>query len=152
MKPYEAVIATVREISYRLNMSEIVFPPQVLIPMLERYAFEHQRGVGSPTWVMDLFIEIGVPFETLVSVLEAMFYNNEAPFEGKNRRVIAKDMLYAIQNWYQQCARSNQHLFGGEDNAATISQTLLMLTQNGLENAEVREAQDLRLKIERGFR
>jgi nuclear pore complex protein Nup155 len=133
-------------------MSETIFPPQILIPMLERYAFEHQRGVGSPTWVTDLFIEIGVPFETIVSVLEGMFYNNEAPFEGNNRRIIASHMFYVIQNWYQQCVRSNQHLFGGDDNAATISQTLLMLTQNGLDKEEAREAQDLRHRIERGFR
>ncbi len=135
-----------------MNLSETVFPPALIIPMLERYAFEHQRGVGAPTWVMDLFIEIGIPFETLVSVLETMFYNDEAPFLGRNRRIIADHMVYVIDVWYKHCMRTNQRLFGSEENAAAITQTLAMLLQNGLSEKEQRMAQELIAKIERTYR
>jgi nuclear pore complex protein Nup155 len=150
--PYEAVIQVVRDTAFKLNLSESIFPPTMMIPMLERYAFEHQRGLGAPTWVVDLFIDIGIPFETLLSVLEAMFYNDEAPFSGRNRIIIAKDMVQVIKKWYEHCSRHHQRLFGSEDNAAAIIQTLTMLTQNGLTGKELEEAQDLKRKIERELR
>ena len=147
--PYEAVIQVIRETAFKLNLSETIFPPTMLVPMLERYAFEHQRGLGAPTWVMDLFTDIGIPFETLLSVLEAMFYNDEAPFQGRNRLIIGKDMVHVIRMWHQHCLRHNQRLFGGDDNAATIIQTLTMLTQNGLTGKDLEDTQILKRKIER---
>lgn len=150
--PYEAVIQAVRETALKLSLSETIFPPSLLVPMLERYAFEHQLGLGAPSWVMDLFLDIGVPFDTLLSVLEAMFYNDEAPFEGHNRGIIANDMVYVIKKWFQYCIRENQRLFGGSDNAAVIIQTLTMLTQNGLTGKELEETKAFKLKIEKQLR
>jgi nuclear pore complex protein Nup155 len=147
--PYEAVIQIMRTTAYKLNLSETIMPPMLLIPMLLRYSYEHQRGLGAPTWVMDLFIEIGFPYETLLSVLESMFYNDETPFEGRNRRIIGNNMVHIIRMWYLHCTRHNQRIFGGEDNAATIVQTLAMLTQNGLTGPELEDAQVLKRKIER---
>jgi nuclear pore complex protein Nup155 len=120
--------------------------------MLLRYSYEHQRGLGAPTWVMDLFIEIGFPFETLLSVLEAMFYNDETPFEGRNRRIIGNNMVHVIRMWYLHCSRNNQRIFGGDESATTILQTLTMLTQNGLTGAELEDAKVLMRKIERELR
>jgi nuclear pore complex protein Nup155 len=150
--PYEAVVQVVRDMAARLNLSETTFSPTLLVPMLERYAFEHQRGVGESTWVMDLFIDVKIPYETLISVLETMFYNDEAPFEGRNRRYIAKEMLYVIRKWYETCLLGNMRLFGGGDNAATITQTLEMLMKNGLDQNEVNDAKELQVKISRNFR
>ncbi|KFY49278.1 hypothetical protein V496_10134 [Pseudogymnoascus sp. VKM F-4515 (FW-2607)] len=151
-KPYEAIINAVRDLAYRLNRSESTFPPELLIPKLERYAYEQQRGVGPPTWVMDLFIEIGTAFERIIPILEGMIHNDEAPFHGRNRRFIANDALYVIEKWYQDCIRHNREVFGGVDYAAGISTFLNMLTQNGLEGDKVYEAQELRVKIERVLR
>lgn len=150
--PYEAVIQVVRDTAEKLNLSEAIFPPTVLVPMLERYAFEHQRGLGAATWVMDLFLELGIPFETLLSVLEAIFYTSEAPFDGRNRVVIGKDMVYVIKKWHQHCSRNNHCLFGGDDNTATIIQTLTMIMQNGLTGKDLEDAEMLKRKIERELR
>lgn len=151
-QPYEAIISAVRDLAYRLNRSETTFPPELLIPKLERYCYEHQRGVGPPTWVMDLFIEISVSFERIVPILESMIHNDEAPFHGRNRRFIANDALYVIDKWYQDCIRHNKEIFGGSEYATWISNFLNMLTQNGLEGNKVFEAQELRVKIERNLR
>jgi nuclear pore complex protein Nup155 len=123
----------------------------VIIGLLEKYAFEHCREVGT-TWVMDLLIDINVPYQTITGVLEAMFYNNEVPFDGANRRVLAKDLLYVLGKWYQDGVRTNQRLFGGDETAASVVQTLGMLCQNGLGREEVERAQELRRQIERSFR
>ncbi len=122
------------------------------MPLLEKYAFEHQRGVGPPTWVIDTFLDLQVPHESILPVLEAMFYNDEAPFQGRNRRFIANDMLYLIQRWYQDSGRSGGRIFGGDSNALAISQTLLMLQQNGIDDDKAQECQVLRMKIEQMLR
>lgn len=151
-KPYEVVIIAVRDLAYRLNRSETTFPPEQLIPKLEKYAYEQQRGVGPATWVMDLFIEIGIAFERIVPILESMIHNDEAPFHGRSRKYLANDALYVIERWYQDCIRHNKDLFGGSEYAAGISDFLQMLTTNGLEGNKVHDAQELRVKIERNLR
>lgn len=124
-----------------------MFPVSDLIPMLERYAIEFQNGVGPETWVMDTFIDVGVPFESLYPVLEAMFYNDEAPFQGKNRRYIANDIVYVVKLWSQDRSRGAGEMLGGEGNAATISATLQML-QPTLDARRAEENRMLRMKIE----
>lgn len=135
----------------RLNLSETMFPITDLVPILERYSVEFQNGVGPETWVMDTMIDIGVPFESLYSVLEGMFYNDEAPFQGKNRRYIAKDILYVVQKWFQDSSRGAGKILGGESNAATISATLQMV-QPTLDARRAKECQTLRMRIEHVLR
>lgn len=124
-----------------------MFPVSDLVPMLERYAFEYQNGIGPETWVMDTLIDVGVPFESLYPVLETMFYNDEAPFQGKNRRYIANDIVYVVRLWSQDRGRGAGEMLGGESNAATISATLQML-QPILDARRAEENQMLRMKIE----
>lgn len=92
--------------------------------MLKRYAFEYQQGVGPDTWVTDIMVEIGVPFETLYMVLESMLCGEETPFDGARRRSMAYDLLHLIQLWYRATARGNGTELGGRDNAAAVEVTL----------------------------
>lgn len=118
--------------------------------MLERYSFEFQREVGPRTWVADLFLTLGAPYETLVASLEAIFYSDEVPFKGRNKRYITVDLLHVIRSWYADGARHGvAALFGGEDNALAVSQTLSVLQAQGeLEPADREEARVLRERIE----
>ena len=120
--------------------------------MLERYAVEYQRGVGPPEWVVDTFLELQVPYESLLPVLEAMFYNDEAPFQGPNRRHLANDILYICKRWYSTTVRGGQRPFGREENIAAISQLLLVLMQNGMAEDKVEECRLLRGRIEQFLR
>ena len=128
-----------------------MFPISDLVPLLERYAFEFQNGVGPEHWVLDTLIDIGVPFESLYAILEAMFYNDEAPFHGKNRRYIANEILYVVGLWSRDFARGAGEILGGESSAATISATLLAL-QPMLGAQKSEECQMLRLRIEHMLR
>lgn len=141
-----------RSLGTRLHLSESTFPISDLVPMLEKYAFEYQRGVGPATWVVDIFLDLQVPHETILRVLEAMFYNDEAPFQGRNRRYIGNDMLYLVQRWFHDSGRGGGRVFGGDSNALAISQTLLMLQQNGMDEDKAEECQSLRIRIEQMLR
>ncbi|OQD67764.1 hypothetical protein PENPOL_c003G08067 [Penicillium polonicum] len=148
-QPYEAVIDKVRSLGSRLRMSETIFPIRELVPMLERYALEFQRNVGPATWVVDLFIDLGVAHESLYAVLETMYYTDEAPFHGSNRRFIAHDLLYLLSGWFHETVRLGGMVFGSDIVAERVSEMLLILQQSGVISGEQLEiAHDLRSRID----
>lgn len=151
-QPYEAIITMVRDMANRLNMSEATFSPTVIIPLVERYAVQCQNGVGPRTWVIDLFIHVKFQYETILSILQGMLYNDQEPFTGRNKRILADHILYVSEQWYSDCMRNNERLYGGEENAEEVSHLLQTLITGGLGPAEVEAATELRRKIERSFR
>jgi nuclear pore complex protein Nup155 len=151
--PFEAVLDQVKRMADQLSLSEILFPIEVVIPMVERYSFEYQRDVGPKTWVVDLFIDVGIPHANILSVLEAMFYNDEAPFQGNNRKIIGSEMFTVIKKWYAFCRSSNQSSFGGADAANGVIEMLTVLQQNQgfRDRREAEDAEILRLKVVREY-
>jgi nuclear pore complex protein Nup155 len=147
-QPYEAVIDKVRSLGSRLRMSETIFPIRELVPMLERYSLEFQRNVGPPTWVVDLFLDLGVAHDALYAVLESMYYTDEAPFHGTNRRYIAQDLLYLLTGWFQETVRLGGMVFGSDVVAERVSEMLLILTQsNVIGQDQMETAHELRSRI-----
>lgn len=126
-----------------------MFPIHDLVPMLEEYSFRCQRDVGPEGWVVDALVEIGVSCESLFPILEGMFYNDAAPFQGRNRSVIAREIVYVVRLWLQATSRGKGEVLGGEGNATAVSQFLLMLQQSGgLDGPWAEECVTLRLRIE----
>ena len=127
-------------------------PLAILLPLLKKYAFECQRDIGPDEWVIDTFLDLQVPYDTILPVLESMFYNDEAPFQGRNRRFIANDILYVCKRWYGDSIRGGQPPFGGEENIAAVYQILLVLMENGVDNDKMEECRGLRNRIEQFLR
>ena len=147
-QPYEAVIDKVRSLGGRLRMSPTVFPVSMLVPMLERYALEHQRRTAlTSTWIVDLFLDLGVPDETLYGVLELMYYNDEAPFQGPNRSFIGMDLVYLIERWFHESTRLGGNVFGSSVLAERVLETLQLLQQGGLPPMQMDLAQALQMRI-----
>ena len=116
--------------------------------ILKRYAFTHQRGRGPPNWVVDVFIDLQVPYENIFSTLEFLLYNQETPFVGQNRHYIADDMLYVAEKWYRETARGLNALFGGDANATAMLDTLSNLPNFGLSAERREDCQALRMRID----
>jgi len=141
-----------KDMAHRLALSESTYPSHVLIPMIDTYAIEQQDGVGPRNWVPDLFIEVGFPFETIVSTLQTMWYNNVAPFTGRRKGGLAGDVVYVLGQWYEDCVRSNTRLFGSEENMNQINELLGVLSQEQFEPGGAEALRELRRKILRAFR
>jgi len=152
-QPYEAVSQKVRSLGSRLRLADATFSPAMLLPMLERYALEYQRGKGPSTWVVDLFVDLEVPFENLVPVLEQLYYANEQPFQGKNRRVLAGDLVYVLVRWFESSERSGAIPFGSEDNSTGVEEMVAGLIRSGdVEGQRRDEAETLRSRIAQAMR
>lgn len=148
--PYEAVIEKVRTLAHRLRMSSVTFPVRTLLPMLERYRVENQQHDAS-TWVVDLFLELQVEHEMIYTVLESLFYNDEVPFQGSNRKYIGHDLTYLISRWLNDTVRIGGGAFGSEVLASRISEMLLLLQQAGLDNEVIHACRDMRVRIEQSL-
>ncbi|KAJ9609842.1 hypothetical protein H2200_006171 [Cladophialophora chaetospira] len=130
-EPFEAIAEDVRSLGTKLRVSETTFPVQTLLPILEKYSFEHQRRIAPPHWVVDIFISLEIPYERLFEVLEMMFFSGDTPFVGSNRKYIASDLAYVVSKWFHESTRAGTIIFGSESSAARVSETMQALLQQG---------------------
>jgi nuclear pore complex protein Nup155 len=108
--PFELVANEIRRLGLRYIHAEYIFPTQDLIPLLEVYAYEHQRDRGPPGWVVDMFLDAGVKEERILQVLEDMFWRNEIPFRGIARRRLLFDATHVVEKWWSKVVKRG----GGE--------------------------------------
>lgn len=165
--PWERIATNVERIGHRVDLNENVFPVQLLLQALLQYdlaTYTHESGAtrrgsnplnadshlipcASITWPIDIFIRVGAPFEILVATLEALWYAHEPPFQGRNRRMLVKWLIYTVEQWGQASNRQGP-LFGGEENAIGLAECLqaIVLSSNELD----RKSSDDQKWLERG--
>lgn len=144
IRPFEAVALKVRSLGQRLHTAEATFPVPILLPMLLRYALEYQNNAAPPTWVLDIFLELDVRPQPLLLVVEQMYYTNEQPFVGRNRRVLASDLVYLVQAWLLESERHGDSVvFGSEESAAGVEEILTSLVRSQDLDADKREAVEI---------
>jgi nuclear pore complex protein Nup155 len=125
-RPYEALINTIRDMSQRLTGSDLVFSPLILVPLIEAFGFR-ANPQGPANWVPDLFIHVNFPYDTVITILEEMYYNELHPFVGPHKLILVNHILYLVEQWFEECQRHNERIFGGEVQADQISQMLAEL-------------------------
>lgn len=105
VQPFELVADTVRRLGHRFHTSEYIFPPNDLVTLLEIYAYENQRDVGPPNWVVDALCDSGILPETILRILDEMFWRDEIPFQGTSRRRLVRDAAYVVEKWLAAAMR-----------------------------------------------
>lgn len=153
---WENVGEKIREMGRRLQISPPTFPVNALLPLLEKYRIANANKESIPrTWAVDIFLDLGLPHETLLPVLESVYYSNEAPFTGSKRRGIAGNVVYLLRKWYEASDRSGERvLFGSEENGQLVRECLVGLSRgaDALDSRDRREAEELLAVIARALR
>lgn len=94
-----------------------------------------------------MFVRVNAPFETLVATIEALWYAQDVPFTGRNRKYLAKWLIYTVEEWGQASHRLGGALYGGEENAIGLADCLrVVLGANELP----RDTLEDRAWVERG--
>jgi nuclear pore complex protein Nup155 len=134
-QPWEVLALKVEEIGRRVNMNENVFPVNIVLQLLLQYDLEyytHDRSSNpggkliysaNNTWPIDILVRLNAPFEFLVATFEALWYAQEAPFNGRNKKLLVKWSIYTIEQWGVVSRRSGT-LFGGAENAIGLAEYL----------------------------
>lgn len=152
-RPWEAVGEKVRALGRRLHSSSATFPIPILLPMLERYIIQPQEEHPPPSWAIDIMLELDIPHETLLPVLEQLYYSNEHPFVGSKRKIVASKMVYLLQKWFEASVRSGERiLFGSEENASTVQDCLASLLRGDLDPTWRQQAEALAARIAQAMR
>ena len=140
MQPWEAVGDKVRRLGRRLGLNPSTFPIQTLLPLLEAYAQEPRSQHPPDSWAIDILLELEIPHETLLPVLENMFYANMQPFTGAKKRKLGEKMVYLIQHWFAASERSGERvLFGSEENQVMVTDCLGSLSRDASLGQDVRD-------------
>ena len=155
--PWETVGSKIRELGRRLNVADATFPIHFLVPMLEQYMMRQPNASAKKppaTWVLDLFIDLDVPHETLLPIMEQMLYGREAPFDTPNKaKVLIGQMVYLLRSWLQESERrGNRVVFGSEENASIVMECLSSLLKNDMESDVRLDAQQLAGLVARAAR
>lgn len=100
----------------------------VLIPALESYAVE-KCADSPPNWIVDTLIEAGISHDMALRILEEMYYRDELPFQGANRKKIVRDAIYVAEKWFATAARTGRGL--GSFRAEWVIETLEKFKMEG---------------------
>ncbi|KAK6511470.1 hypothetical protein TWF481_000386 [Arthrobotrys musiformis] len=114
---HEVVSDEFRNLGHRFSLSEYIFPPEDLVPMLEIFAVEKVPDTMHTSWVPQTFLDAGVSAELLLRILDAMFYRDEVPFKGSHRKRLVRDAVYVADKWFRTAVkkRTKTTVFGGVD-------------------------------------
>lgn len=167
-QPWESLAIKVEEIGRRVNMNENVFPVNIVLQLLLQYDLEYYTHDATPTsrdlipnsnitWPIDILVRLTAPFEYLVATFEALWYAQEAPFSGRNKKLLYKWSIYTIEQWGIVSRRSGA-LFGGAENAIGLAEYLRVVMSSEVlgRDAEdqlwMQRARDVRALVEEAAR
>jgi len=123
--PWEAVAEKVRTLGRRLELSETTFSIPIVLPILLQYTIAHPALGQHRTWPIDLLADLTVPYETILSTLESLFYRKtESTWAGAKHELVATLMVYVSQRWLEQSGRGGGIPFGSEENVVAVMDVL----------------------------
>jgi nuclear pore complex protein Nup155 len=94
-------------------------------------AHKNQRS-SLETWPIELFLDLSIPHEVLVTGLEDLFYNTEAPWRtDRVKQKVAQLLAYTINKWYEATSRGGGIVFGSEENAVAMLEMLKTVAEWG---------------------
>ncbi|KAL1598868.1 hypothetical protein SLS60_008011 [Paraconiothyrium brasiliense] len=139
--PWEAVAIETETLGRRVGTNQNIFPVSDVFQLLLQYDVEKYRQGPSgnidpdnnhpPAWPIDIFVKLHAPFENLVSVLEAMWYARDHPFNSRNgRKLLAKWLVCVVEKWWENSRRSGEP-FGSTENALGLSDLLRVVMESG---------------------
>jgi nuclear pore complex protein Nup155 len=172
--PWESVALKIEDLGRRTNLNENVFPVSIVLQLLLIYDIEfytHETNLrhvnGTPAhelahnsnlmWPIDVFLKLNAPFEHLVATLEALWYAQEPPFTGRNRRLIVKRTIYLVEQWGTASRRAGA-FFGGAENAIGLSDLLRVVLGSDVLGSEaedqmwIQRARDLAATVDEAAR
>lgn len=172
--PWESVALKVEDIGRRTSLNENVFPINIVLTLLLQYDLEFythdarapQGNAGAVpslahnanlTWPIDIFLKLNAPFEYMVATLEALWYAQEQPFTGRNRKLLVKWIIFLVEQWGATSRRTGA-LFGGAENAIGLADLLRVVLGSDIlgrdidDQTWVQRARDVAATVEEAAR
>jgi nuclear pore complex protein Nup155 len=144
--PWELVALETESLGRRVGSNQNIFPVTDIFQLLLHYDVDKFRSIGEDgnitgertpeaenpiEWVIDIFFRLGAPIENLVSVVEAMWYAKDVPFNSRHgRKLLAKWLVVIVEKWWA-ATRREEEPFGGTENALGLADVLRVVAESG---------------------
>lgn len=98
--------------------------------------------------MIDVFLDLQIPYDAILPVLERMLYNDEAPFQGRNRNYIAHEIVYVCVRWHRDSTRAGgDRPFGRQDTLEAVNELLGVLMDVHMDAKKREECVTLRSRL-----
>lgn len=108
----------------------------LILKLLLEYMFSSQadgKGRQLPReWPIDLVLDVGVPSETVLAVLESLLYHEGEGWSTSKNRTVAALAVYVAQKWLNESTVGGGLPFGGEEGVAAVVDLLRGLDASGI--------------------
>jgi len=94
-------------------------------------------------WPVDLVLDVGVPSETVLAVLETLLYHEGEAWSTAKKRTVSALSVYVAQKWLGESTVGGGLPFGGEEGVTAVVELLRGLDASGILGAG-RDADALR--------
>jgi hypothetical protein len=116
------VSQTVSSNTYENNADAAIV---IILSLLLEYMFQQTDGnKANREWPIDLLLDVGVPLDSVLAVLENLSFNDATEWSTARRRVIAALTVYVCQKWLTETTIGGGLPFGGEEGAQAVLEIL----------------------------
>ena len=130
LHPYEFAGSAVRDAAQRVGPQTHVFLAGDVLELLQRYRYEHQRGVGPATWIIDLMVDLDQRPERMYPALQQLLLKDQRPFDARAcKEIVARDLLYVADMWLRESGRTSGPLLGGDESVHAVLESLQHLQE-----------------------
>jgi nuclear pore complex protein Nup155 len=95
-------VVKIQSIAHRTSLDSFIFPIPMLLPELCRYSVVYHQDAeigASPTWPVQLFVNLTVSYDMITRVLENVFDTQDLGFSGMVRNRIIEMIVFTVENW-----------------------------------------------------
>lgn len=130
-----------------INVGIVIILSLLLDYMFQKNSQKQSDGTrGNREWPIDLLLDVGVPPDSVLGVLENLSFNDGAERSTSRRRTIAALTVYVCQKWLSESIVGGGLPFGGEEGAQAVLEILRALSD--LDLLSGRDGDSLREMIE----
>ncbi|KAK3615948.1 hypothetical protein LTR56_026284 [Elasticomyces elasticus] len=114
------VCVKVQEKGRWLDLDKAIFPV-TMVRKLQAYALEAHEHPPPANWAVEVLMIYGVPAASVLLVLGALHYANEAPFvEQRAKRALAGGMVEVCRRWVRESERAGERVICGSEEGASM--------------------------------
>ncbi|ORY76962.1 putative nucleoporin [Protomyces lactucae-debilis] len=149
--PFERVGNKVRQLGRRFGADEVVFSLEELLPMLERYHLQRQKGEAPRGWAVEVLLEAEAPHEALFAVLEDLYL--QPAWQAKQATVhLIGETLALLLRWVEVSMRPGTLRYydtPGQSFPVERASDALKRSERLLGNAQGAVASELRIETQK---
>lgn len=124
--PLESLCEKIKTLGRSFYPDENIFPLKYLISKLENMSFEKSVGDGKSPWVVNICLDIQIPYSRIFSAYQDLYDSKLPPWSSpKSLSFLIQNLAFIIEKWFDHIRSPSVSLYErSEFPARTIDEVL----------------------------